>query len=100
MTEVEPQLTPPVGPRPERRIMRSVALILSIILLLLVSSLIVMISTDKGSRFLLDRVLQSQKMIRYEYEGGNLLRGIILKNVLVQLKAVDVSLDRADVSLG
>jgi translocation and assembly module TamB len=39
-------------------------------------------------------------MIRYEYEGGNLLRGIILKNVLVQLKAVDVSLDRADVSLG
>jgi translocation and assembly module TamB len=51
MTEVEPQLTPPVGPRPERRIMRSVALILSIILLLLVSSLIVMISTDKGSRF-------------------------------------------------
>lgn len=100
MTEVEPQLTPPVGPRSERRIMRSVALILSIILLLLVSSLIVMISTDKGSRFLLDRVLQSQKMIRYEYEGGNLLRGIILKNVLVQLKAVDVSLDRADVSLG
>ncbi|WAU74826.1 translocation/assembly module TamB domain-containing protein [Acinetobacter sp. TR11] len=100
MTEVEPQLTPPVGPRSERRIMRSVALILSIILLLLVSSLIVMISTDKGSRFLLDRVLQSQKMIRYEYEGGNLLRGIILKNVLVQLKAVDVTLDRADVSLG
>ncbi|MEN4981376.1 translocation/assembly module TamB domain-containing protein [Acinetobacter modestus] len=100
MTEVEPQLTPPVGPRSKRRIMRSVALILSIILLLLVSSLIVMISTDKGSRFLLDRVLQSQKMIRYEYEGGNLLRGIILKNVLVQLKAVDVSLDRADVSLG
>lgn len=100
MTEVEPQLTPPVGPRPERRIVRSVALILSIILLLLVSSLIVMISTDKGSRFLLDRVLQSQKMIRYEYEGGNLLRGIILKNVLVQLKAVDVTLDRADVSLG
>lgn len=100
MTEVEPQLTPPVGPRPERRIVRSVVLILSIILLLLVSSLIVMISTDKGSRFLLDRVLQSQKMIRYEYEGGNLLRGIILKNVLVQLKAVDVTLDRADVSLG
>jgi translocation and assembly module TamB len=38
-------------------------------------------------------------MIRYEYESGNLLSGIILKNVLVQLKAVDVS-DRADVSLG
>lgn len=100
MTEVEQQLTPPVGPKQERRIIRSIALILLVILLLLVSSLIVMISTDKGSRFLLDRVLQSQKMIRYEYEGGNLLRGIILKNILVQLKAVDVSLDRADVSLG
>ncbi|MBP9787023.1 MAG: hypothetical protein KBC72_05525, partial [Acinetobacter sp.] len=100
MTEVEQQLTPPVEPKQERRIIRSIALILLIILLLLVSSLIVMISTDKGSRFLLDRVLQSQKMIRYEYEGGNLLRGIILKNILVQLKAVDVSLDRADVSLG
>ena len=100
MTEVEQQLTPPIGPKQERRIIRSIALILLIILLLLVSSLIVMISTDKGSRFLLDRVLQSQKMIRYEYEGGNLLRGIILKNILVQLKAVDVSLDRADVSLG
>ncbi|MFM6957383.1 MAG: translocation/assembly module TamB domain-containing protein [Acinetobacter sp.] len=100
MTEVEQQLTPPVGPKQERRIIRSIALILLIILLLLVSALIVMISTDKGSRFLLDRVLESQKMIRYEYEGGNLLRGIILKNILVQLKAVDVSLDRADVSLG
>lgn len=61
MTEVEQQLTPPVEPKQERRIIRSIALILLIILLLLVSSLIVMISTDKGSRFLLDRVLQSQK---------------------------------------
>ncbi|MBH2001088.1 MAG: translocation/assembly module TamB domain-containing protein [Moraxellaceae bacterium] len=100
MTEVEQQLTPPTGPKQERNVLRSIVLIILIILLLLVSSLIVMMSTDKGSRFLLDRVLQSQKMIRYEYEGGNLLQGIILKNVLVQLKAVDVSLDRADVSLG
>lgn len=50
--------------------------------------------------FLLDRVLEAQKIIKYEYEGGNLLRGIILKNVLVQLTEVDVSLDRADVGLG
>lgn len=100
MTEVEQQLTPPAGPRKNRHIVRNIVLIVLIILLLLVSSLVVMMSTDKGSRFLLDRVLQSQKIIKYEYEGGNLLSGIILKNILVQLQAVDVSLDRADVSLG
>ena len=99
MTEAQQQLAP-TRPRRQRRILRSIALIVLIILLLLVSSLLVMMSTDKGSRFLLDRVLQSQKVIKYEYEGGNLLSGIILKNVLLQVKAVDVSLDRADVSLG
>ena len=99
MTEAQQQL-PPTRPRQQRRILRSIALIVLIILLLLVSSLLVMMSTDKGSRFLLDRVLQSQKVIKYEYESGNLLSGIILKNVLLQVKAVDVSLDRADVSLG
>ena len=88
MTEVEQQLTPPTKPRPPRRIARNVVLIVLIILLLLVSSLLVMMSTDKGSRFLLDRVLQSQKVIKYEYEGGNLLSGIILKNVLLQVKAI------------
>ncbi|NAR59970.1 translocation/assembly module TamB domain-containing protein [Acinetobacter haemolyticus] len=98
--EVEQQQTPSTGPKRERRILRSILLMVLIILLLLVSSLLVMMSTDKGSRFLLDRVLQTQKIIHYEYESGNLLRGIILKNVLVQLEAVDVSLDRADVSLG
>lgn len=100
MTEVEQQLTPPTEPRQQRRILRNILLIVLIILLLLVSSLVVMMSTDKGSRFLLDRVLQSQKTIKYEYESGNLLSGIILKNVLVRLEGIDVSLDRADVSLG
>ncbi|ENX33889.1 hypothetical protein F889_02553 [Acinetobacter colistiniresistens] len=100
MTEVEQQLTPPTEPRQQRRIFRNIALILLIIILLLVSSLLVMMSTDKGSRFLLDRVLQSQKIIKYQYESGNLLSGIILKNVLVELDAIEISLDRADVSLG
>ncbi|USA47968.1 translocation/assembly module TamB domain-containing protein [Acinetobacter sp. C26M] len=100
MTEVEQQLTPPTEPRQQRRILRNILLIVLIILLLLISSLAVMMSTDKGSRFLLDRVLQSQKTIKYEYESGNLISGIILKNVLVRLEGIDVSLDRADVSLG
>ncbi|MCH7336767.1 translocation/assembly module TamB domain-containing protein [Acinetobacter sp. NIPH 2699] len=100
MTEAEQQLKPPTAPRQERRILRSIVLVVLFILLFLVSSLFVMMSTDKGSRFLLDRVLQGQKIIQYEYGSGNLLRGIILKNILVKLEAVDVSLDRADVSLG
>ena len=100
MTEVEQQLTPPTEPKQKRRILRSVVLIVLIILLLLISSLLGMMATDKGSRFLLDRALHNQKMIQYEYEGGNLLSGIILKKVLVQLQSIDVSMDRADVSLG
>lgn len=101
MAEVEQQPTSaPSSPKKKRRILRSFLLTILIILLLLASSLVIMMSTDRGSRFLLDRVLEAQKIIKYEYEGGNLLRGIILKNVLVQLKDVDVSLDRADVGLG
>ncbi|MGB8482157.1 MAG: translocation/assembly module TamB domain-containing protein [Acinetobacter bohemicus] len=100
MAEVEQQPETEL-PRPKkRRIMRSVLFTLLIVLVLLVASFAVMFTTDKGSKFLLDRVLQSQKIIHYEYEGGNLLHGIILKNILVTLKPVDVKIDRADVSLG
>jgi translocation and assembly module TamB len=70
------------------------------VFVLLIASFAVMFSTDKGSKFLLDRVLERQQIIHYEYEGGNLLSGIILKNILVTLKPVDVKIDRADVTLG
>ena len=81
MAEVEQQPETEL-PRPKkRRIMRSVLFTLLIVLVLLVASFAVMFTTDKGSKFLLDRVLQSQKIIHYEYEGGNLLHGIILKNI-------------------
>ncbi|MGB9039448.1 MAG: hypothetical protein WCC23_13170, partial [Acinetobacter calcoaceticus] len=100
MADVEQQPTSAPSSPKKRRILRSFVLTILIIFLLLASSLVIMMSTDRGSRFLLDRVLEAQKIIKYEYEGGNLLRGIILKNVLVQLKDVDVSLDRADVGLG
>lgn len=100
MAEVEQQAETPT-PRPKkRRILRSVLFTLLIVLVLLVASFAVMFSTDKGSKFLLDRVLDSQKIIHYEYEGGNLLQGIILKNILVTLKPVNVKIDRADIILG
>ncbi|OTG77678.1 hypothetical protein B9T33_15160 [Acinetobacter sp. ANC 5054] len=84
----------------KRRILRSVILTFVFVLIFLVAALAVMFSTDKGSKFLLDRVLERQQIIHYEYESGNLWRGIILKNVLVTLKPVDVKIDRADVKLG
>ena len=91
----------PESPVPKkRRVFRSVLLTLLILVILLVSAFAIMFSTDKGSKFLLNRVLERQQIIHYEYEGGNLLKGIILKNVLVTLSAVDVKIDRAEVSLG
>ena len=100
MAEVEQQPETEI-PRPKkRRILRSVLLTLLIVLVLLIASFAVMFTTDKGSKFLLDRVLERQQIIHYEYEGGNLLNGIILKNILVTLKPVDVKIDRADVTLG
>ena len=72
----------PESPVPKkRRVFRSVLLTLLILVILLVSAFAIMFSTDKGSKFLLNRVLERQQIIHYEYEGGNLLKGIILKNV-------------------
>ncbi len=84
----------------QRRILRSILFSVLFSVVFLLAALAVMFSTDKGSKFLLDQVLQRQQIIHYEYEGGNLWRGIILKNVLVTLASVDVKIDRADVTLG
>ncbi|WP_218696404.1 translocation/assembly module TamB domain-containing protein [Acinetobacter harbinensis] len=100
MAEVEQQPETET-PRPKkRRIVRSVLFTLLMVVVLLLASFAVMFTTDKGSKFLLDRVLERQQIIHYEYEGGNLLQGVILKNILVTLKPVDVKIDRADVTLG
>ncbi|WP_419820505.1 translocation/assembly module TamB domain-containing protein [Acinetobacter sp.] len=84
----------------KRNILRNILMSLLLVIILLIAALAVMFSTDKGSKFLLDRVASSQKIIDYQYESGNLLQGIILKNVLVTLSSVDVKIDRADISLG
>ncbi|TNL48043.1 translocation/assembly module TamB domain-containing protein [Acinetobacter bereziniae] len=84
----------------KRNLLRNILMSLLLVIILLIAALAVMFSTDKGSKFLLDRVAASQKIITYQYESGNLLQGIILKNVLVTLTAVDVKIDRADISLG
>ena len=99
MSVVE-QAPTPQPKKKKRRILRNTLISIAILLITIVVALAVMFSTDKGSRFLLDRVLEQQKIIHYEYEGGNLLQGIILKHIVVTLSAVDVKIDRADVKLG
>lgn len=103
MADAEQQVNSPApAPKKTRRrhLFRNAVLALLIIILLVLSALAVMFSTDRGSKFLLDRVLERQTFIVYEYEGGNLLHGIILRNILLKVKEVDVKIDRADVTLG
>ena len=98
----EPQAQQEAEPTPEprRSLLRRIVLTILVILIFFVAALVLMFSTDKGSKFLLDRALSTQQIIKYEYEGGNLWQGISLKNVLVAVKAVDVKIDRAEVKLG
>ncbi|WP_130804767.1 translocation/assembly module TamB domain-containing protein [Acinetobacter ihumii] len=98
MADVEQPATP--TPPKKRRILRNLMLTLLIVIVFLVAALGVMFTTDKGSQFLLNRVMERQHILSYEYEGGNLLQGIILKNVWVKLKDLDVKIDKADISLG
>lgn len=98
--EAVKDLPEPEQQQKKRTILRRALLWILMLIGLFVAALGIMFSTDKGSKFLLDRALSAQKIIRYEYESGSLLKGIILNNVLVSLKSVDVKIDRADVSLG
>ena len=97
MPELEP--TANVTPK-QRNTLRNIIVSIFLIFLLLAAALVVMFSTNAGSKFLLDRVLERQSIITYEYESGNLWRGIILRHVWVNLASVDVKIDRADVNLG
>ncbi len=102
MVEVEKQDPLPPQQQPPRKspVLRGILWSLVLLVVGLLSALIVMISTDKGSQFLLDRVLSQQSMIKYKYESGNLLQGIILQQIQVNLTDMEIKVDRADVSLG
>ena len=97
MPDVEQQTAPTSK---QQNTLRNLVVSIFLILLLLAAALVLMFTTNTGSKFLLDRVLERQQIIQYQYEAGNLWRGIILRNVSVNLASVNVALDRADVSLG
>ncbi|WP_111892300.1 translocation/assembly module TamB domain-containing protein [Acinetobacter sp. MB5] len=100
MTEQQQQPDPSLALQPKRRIWRTVVLSFLGILLLMFVALAVMFSTDRGSQFLLDRVLQSQKMIRYEYEGGNFLNGLTLRKMDINIGGIEIKVKRAKVVIG
>ena len=101
-TATPAQSEPPLpNPTPkQRRVLRSIVLVLLMLLLLLISALVVMVSTNKGSQFLLDRVLSQQKMMEYQYGKGNLLSGITLNKLHIKLKKMEIKADSAEVELG
>ncbi|WP_343597319.1 translocation/assembly module TamB domain-containing protein [Acinetobacter sp.] len=85
---------------PKGRIIKNVLWLLLFLLVLLIGAIAVMFSTDRGSQFLLDRVLKNQKMIQYQYERGNFLNGLILANLNINLDPIEVKVKRADVVIG
>ncbi len=70
------------------------------LLLLIIVALGLFASSDRGSKWLLEFVLDRQQTITYQYEDGNLIQGIIIKDILVKVKDVEVKINRADVHLG
>ncbi|MFT4020972.1 MAG: translocation/assembly module TamB domain-containing protein [Acinetobacter sp.] len=97
MTEQQQQLT---AKKAKGRILKTMIWTLIFIIIVVFATLAVMFATDRGSRFLLDRVLQSQKMIQYRYESGNFLNGLILDEIKLSVGTTEVKVKRADVVIG
>lgn len=70
------------------------------LLVLLVVGIFALASSDKGSRWLLEFAMDRQKMIQYQYRGGNLVEGIDVGQVVVKVKDTEVKVDQAEIRLG
>lgn len=95
----EPQAQQPEQ-KNKRLVLKGVLWGILLVIVCLFAAIAVMVSTDKGSRFLLDRVLSKQSMIQYKYQSGNIVQGIIVRDLAIHLKDLDIKTDRAEVALG
>lgn len=95
----DPQVQQPIQKK-KRLLLKGLLWGTLLLIVCLFAAIAVMVSTDKGSRFLLDRVLSQQSMIQYKYQSGNIVQGIILNDLVIRLKDLDIKTDRADVALG
>lgn len=82
------------------KLWKRIALGFLILLLLIVVAFAAMFATERGTKFLLDRVVSNQKMIHYDYQSGSFLRGLILNNIDIKLDGLEVKIKQADVVLG
>lgn len=96
------ELTPQQPPKAKKtwRIVRWLIIFIISLILLLVVSLFALASSDRGSEWLLEFAMDRQKMVSYRYEKGNLLQGIIVKDIHVNVKDVEVKVAHADINLG
>lgn len=91
---------PPQKPSRKRLRWRWVWLFLLALLLSLVAVLGWMTSTEEGSKKLLALLTSRQTLITYTYNSGDLQKGVILTNIKVQTKSVDVLVRQARLKIG
>ena len=86
-------------PRKHRRL-RWILLILVAGLLALVATVAYMTTTEEGSKKLLAFLTSRQSMVTYTFKSGNLQKGVIITNIKVTTKSVDVLAEQAIVKIG
>ena len=91
---------PPQKPSRKRLRWRWVWLFLLVLLLGMVAGLGWMTSTEEGSKKLLALLTSRQTLISYTYNSGDLQKGVILTNIKVQTKSVDVLVRQARLKIG
>ncbi len=95
---------PPVEPPPLRRTKRRwwlwLLLLLMGLIVVIVALLYYWTGTNAGTQRILGWIAGQQKLVSYRYSGGNLRDGVILDNVKVSTKAVDVTVAHAVVHIG
>lgn len=79
---------------------KMVVMVLIAFVVCLISAIGVIFSTDKGTRFFLERVLDQQKIISYQYAGGSFWKGIVLNQLSLKFDKVTIQADQANVRLG
>jgi translocation and assembly module TamB len=70
------------------------------VLLLLVVAMGILAHSDRGSRWLLDVIMSRQNLLQYQYQRGNLVDGLSLKNIGIKVKDIEVNIDHAEVRPG
>lgn len=69
-------------------------------LILLVLSVLILLSTESGNRFIFNHLLSSQQMMTYQYKGGNIWTGVQLDDFSLKVDETEVQVDTAKLRLG